>query len=128
MNRMTRRAAAVTIAGGAALGLVGGAFATKPKVGPPPPKLFAVVDPATTKVSLKDGHGTSVGHLKSGWYTLTITDSNPGQRFRLQGPGINRTTAAHFVGAAIWGVHLLKGTYSYSSFGPKTVIHKFSVG
>jgi hypothetical protein len=127
MNRISCRAAAAALAGGAALGVVSGAAASSPKVGPPPPKLFALVDPATAKVSLKDGHGNSVGHLKSGWYTLTITDSNSGQRFRLSGPGINRSTADHFVGAAIWGVHLLKGTYSYSSTGSHTVVHRFSV-
>jgi hypothetical protein len=128
MNRMSRRAAFAALAGGAALAVVSGAAASHPKVGPPPPKLFALVDPAAPKVSLQDGHGKAVAHLKTGWYTLTITDSNPGQRFRLSGPGIDRSTADHFVGAAIWGVHLLKGTYNYSTTGSKTVVHRFSVG
>jgi hypothetical protein len=127
MNPMTRRAAAVAVAGTATVALAAGASASKPRVGPPPPKLFAAVTNVNA-LTLKDAHGKSVGHLKSGWYTLTITDSNGVQRFHLKGPGINRSTSAHFVGAAIWGLHLLKGKYSYSSLGPKTVVRSFSVG
>jgi hypothetical protein len=126
MNRMTRRTVAFGIAGAAVLGLAAGAVAAKPKVGPPPPKLYAVVDPIH-QLTFKDAHGNTIAHLKSGWYTLTITDSSASQRFELKGPGIDRSTSAHFVGAAIWGVHLTKGTYSYSSLGPKTITHSFNV-
>jgi hypothetical protein len=126
LNTKARRRFTIALAAGASLVLIGSALAAKPQVGPPPPKLFAVVDD-TAKISLKDGHGKAVAHLKTGWYTLTINDANSAQQFRLKGPGINRATSPKFVGAAIWGVHLLKGKYSYSSVGDKTIVHSFSV-
>jgi hypothetical protein len=127
MIRMTRRVTALALAATATSGLAVAASASKPKVGPPPPKLYAVVKPAN-KVTLRDAHGKTVAHLKTGWYTLTITDSVAAQRFRLKGPGVDRATAPRFVGAAIWGLHLRKGKYSYSSLGPKTTVYSFSVG
>jgi hypothetical protein len=109
-----------------ALAAAAAALAAKPKVGPPPPKLFAAVG-AAKQVSLKDSHGKAVVRLKPGWYTLTISDSSAKQRFRLLGPGLNRSTGAGFVGAAIWGVDLHKGTYRYLTVGQTTASHSFSV-
>ena len=127
---MKLRAPYLLLVVGIALGLVlaGGALAakSKPKVGPPPPKLYASVGLAR-QLSLKDASGKSVVRLKSGWYTLQIKDSNAGQRFRLTGPGVNKATGANFVGAAIWGVRLRKGTYSYASVGPAKVTRRFTV-
>jgi hypothetical protein len=104
------------VVGVVGLALAAGALAAKPKVGPPPPKLYASVGPAR-QLALEDAKGKSVARLKSGWYTLQIKDSNAGQRFRLTGPGVNKATGVDFVGAAIWGVRLRKGTYSYASVG-----------
>jgi hypothetical protein len=97
-----------------------------PKVGPPPPQLYATVGPAH-QIVLADAHGERVVKLKSGWYTLTISDRSLAQRFRLAGPGINRSTAAKFEGAAIWGIDLRKGTYRYATVGPVVISRTFSV-
>jgi hypothetical protein len=35
--------------------------------------------------------------------------------FHVSGPGLHRTTRAHFTGEALWGIRLLKGTYRYYS-------------
>src|SRR5262249_26968028 len=118
---------AVLSVGIVALALAGAALAGKPKVGPPPPKLFAAVGKAT-QVTLKDAHGKLVVSLKPGWYTLTISDSSASQRFKLSGPGINRSTGGPFVGAAIWGVNLHKGTYRYQTVGHKLATRSFKVG
>ena len=125
MNVSVTRAALSAVL--VALALAGAAYAAKPKVGPPPPKLFAAVG-QTKQVTLKDAHGKRVVSLKPGWYTLTISDSSADQRFRLMGPGINRSTGGPFVGAAIWGVNLHKGTYRYQTVGQKAASHSFKVG
>jgi len=109
-----------------ALAVAGTALAAKPKVGPPPPKLFGAVG-TTKQVSLKDSHGKLVVRLKPGWYTLTISDASANQRFRLTGPGVNRSTGGPFVGAAIWGVNLRKGTYRYQTVGRRNATRTFSV-
>jgi hypothetical protein len=113
---------------GIALAFAGGALAAKPtpKVGPPPPKLYASVGLAR-QLTLTDATGKIVVHLKSGWYTLQIKDANAARRFRLSGPGVNKATGANFVGAAIWGVKLRKGTYRYASVGRPDVTHTFTV-
>jgi hypothetical protein len=126
MQSRTRRLAAVLAATGATLAGAGAAAGAHPKVGPPPPKLNAAID-LTNHLTLTDAHGKAVSQLKSGWYTLTIKDSDSGQRFALKGPGINRATGSHFVGAAIWGVQLVKGKYTYSSLGKKKVTRSFRV-
>jgi hypothetical protein len=110
-----------------ALAAAGAALAAKPKVGPPPPKLFGAVGKTAKQISLTNGQGHSVLRLKPGWYTLTISDRSASQRFRLLGPGINRSTGGPFVGAAIWGVHLRKGTYRYQTVGKATASRRFSV-
>jgi hypothetical protein len=113
------------MAGGSAFALVGGVAADS-KASPAPPKLTAEIS-IVDALSLKDAHGKAVGHLSSGWYTLTIKDSVYGQRFELKGPGINRSTGKHFVGAAIWGIQLHPGTYTYESIGAKNLKRSFSV-
>jgi len=113
-------------AGTAALALAGGAVAAHPKVGPPPPKLFGVVGP-TTQLTLKDSKGRSVVRLKPGWYTIQVKDSTAARSFRLVGPGVSKATGARFLGAAIWGVRLRKGTYRYTSVGKTTPHRSFSV-
>ena len=116
----------VTAAAVAALGTTGIAAAGKPKVGPPPPKLFAVVGPLK-QFSLKDAHGKPVLNLKPGWYTVEIKDSTNSRTFRLKGPGVDKDTGVKFKGAAIWGVNLRKGTYSYLSGGTGGPSKTFSV-
>jgi hypothetical protein len=113
----------------ALVALVGAAVASaaKPRVGRPPPKLYAIVGKTASQLSLKDRHGKDVVHLKPGWYTLTISDESNQQRFRLRGPGIDRSTGGSFIGAAIWGVHLRKGKYRYQTVGDGNVSRKFSV-
>jgi hypothetical protein len=102
------------------------ALAAKPKVGPPPPMLFASVG-TPSQLSLHDAHGKTVVRLKSGWYTLEIKDTSSTEGFSLSGPGTKKATPSHFLGAAIWGVHLLQGTYSYAAEGAKTTTRSFSV-
>src|SRR5262245_56186980 len=97
----------VTAIAAAVLGTTGVATAAQPKVGPPPPKLFAAVGPAK-QLSLKDAQGKLVVSLKPGWYTLEIKDSTDSRTFRLRGPGIDKGTGVKFEGAAIWGVNLRK--------------------
>jgi hypothetical protein len=111
-----------------ALILSAGAYATKPGVGPPPPKLYGAVGKLGTQVTLKDARGHAVARLKPGWYTLTISDASASQRFRLFGPGIDRSTSRAFVGTAIWGINLHKGTYRYQTVGRTTASRRFSVG
>jgi hypothetical protein len=127
MHMRTRRLTAALAAGGAAVAVAATAAASGPAVSSPPPRLLAVID-LTNHLTLTDAHGRAVANLKSGWYTLTIKDSNVDQSFELKGPGVNRTTGSHFVGAAIWGLQLQKGKYTYSSLGPKKITRSFSVG
>jgi hypothetical protein len=114
------------VVGLAALAIVSAGLAAKPKVGPAPPKLYGAVGQSKT-VTLKDAHGKTVLRLKPGWYTLTISDASANQRFKLKGPGVNRSTGGPFVGAAIWGVKLRKGTYSYQTVGAKNGSRNFRV-
>ena len=121
---VTRLPLAVVVVG---LVAAGAGHAGRPKVGPPPPKLYGAVGHTKT-VTLKDAHGKLVVSLKPGWYTLTISDASSDQRFRLTGPGINRSTGSAFVGAQIWGVNLRQGTYRYQTVGQKLASRSFKVG
>jgi len=40
---------------------------------------------------------------------------SPNVRFSLVGPGLHRASKSGFDGAAIWGVHLVPGTYRYTA-------------
>jgi hypothetical protein len=46
----------------------------------------------------------------------------------VSGPGVHRTTLAHFTGEALWGIHLLKGTYRcYNDHSVRATTHFVSV-
>ena len=115
------------IAALAALILSAGAYGAEPKVGPPPPKLYGAVGKTAKQISLKDARGHAVVRLEPGWYTLTISDASASQRFRLVGPGTDRSTGGAFVGSAIWGINLRQGTYRYQTVGRMTASRSFSV-
>jgi hypothetical protein len=80
----------------------------------PPGKLTATVG-ALGEVTLTDSSGHAITRLPSGRYTVLVTVNSSDGDFHLTGPSVRRTTAAHFVGLTIWGVHLLKGTYRYEN-------------
>jgi hypothetical protein len=124
--KRSRKVLLAVAAGSAAAALPGVAAAAKPKVGPPPPKLFATVGP--NKLAFKNAQGRTVARLKAGWYTVEIMDSSTNGGFALNGPGVKKSTAENFRGAAIWGVKLTKGTYTYASPGETGAVpHRFTV-
>jgi hypothetical protein len=79
-----------------------------------PPKLMAMVS-ASGRVALTDRNGQAVTRLRRGWYTLLVRVDSSRADFHVSGPGLHRTTRAHFTGEALWGIRLLKGTYRYYS-------------
>ena len=118
---MTKRFVTTSAAVGVTtLALLAPAFAADaPKVGPPPPKLFGVVNAKGTVV-LKDSKGKVVTSLRRGSYTVTIQDLSRTDVFRINGPGVSKTTGRKFIGAAIWGVTLKRGTYTIQGTSAKS--------
>jgi plastocyanin len=76
-----------------------------------PVKLTASVGPGFT-ISLKKG-STKVTKLKTGKYTISISDKSNIHNFHLTGPGVNKKTGVGFTGTAKWTVTLKKGTYKF---------------
>jgi len=93
--------------------LVGHAAAGRPKPAAPPKLTGAVT--ASGSVSLRAASGKVVQQLRAGWYTVTIADDARSGAFHLVGPGVDKSTGAHFRGVAIWGVHFRVGVYRYQS-------------
>jgi hypothetical protein len=92
--------------------------AAAPKaVEPPAPsnKLLATVSATGREVTLTDSGGRAVTRLHSGWYSIFVTVNATGADFHLTGPGVDSATKAKIPGVALWGIHLLKGTYHYSN-------------
>lgn len=104
---------AVTAAGFALFG--GGAKKTQPaRNRTAPPKLVATVT-ASGQVTLTTPNGRPVTVLPSGWYTVHVRVNSSSANFCLTGPAVRHATRTHFTGEAIWGVHLIKGTYRYEN-------------
>jgi len=80
------------------------------KTSPSPPKLTATV--SASSVALTTASGRSVSRLPSGWYTIAVHLDSGDADFHLIGPNVERTASASG-SIALWGVHLLKGTYRY---------------
>ena len=76
-----------------------------------PVKLSAVVGPGTN-ITLKKGTRL-VSTLKTGTYTITVTDRAKTHNFHLVGPRVNKSTAVSRVETKIWTVSLKPGTYTY---------------
>ena len=59
--------------------------------------------------------GKPVTRLRSGKYSIIVTDASPTQGFRLVGPGVAKLTPVKGTGKTTWTLDLKKGTYLYSS-------------
>jgi hypothetical protein len=93
-----------------------------------PPELTATVNGPGQVALTSNGH--PVTRLHSGVYTVLVTVDSSNADFHLTGPGVDHTTGAHFVGLALWGVHFVKGTYSYTdnrSASARMTTHVISV-
>jgi hypothetical protein len=113
--------AAAIASSGMITGHVGGGAATVP------PKLTAMVS-ASGRVALTDRNGRTVTRLRRGWYTLVVRVESSRADFHVSGPGLHRTTLAHFTGEALWGIRLVKGTYRYySDHSVRATMHLVSV-
>ncbi len=110
--------AAVALAGGGCGGGASGASthaATSKTAEAPAPanKLLATVSATGGQVTLTDSGGRAVTRLRSGWYSIFVTVNATGADFHLTGPSVDSATKAKVPGVALWGLHLLKGTYRY---------------
>jgi hypothetical protein len=76
-------------------------------------KLLATVSTTGGEATLTDSGGHIITRLRSGWYTIFVTVNAAGADFHLTGPSVDSATKAKVPGVALWGVHLLKGTYRY---------------
>lgn len=106
---------------------VGSATSTTTTTSTPPPspapatKLSGAIGPGT-KLSLKPTSGLSAGKAR-----LTISDASATDGFKLNGPGVTRSTGVAFKGTVTWTVTLKAGTYTYSSVKHPTRKHSFRV-
>lgn len=79
----------------------------------PTNKLLATVSTTGGEATLTDSRGHTITSLRSGWYTIFVTVNAARADFHLTGPSVDSVTKAKIPGVALWGVHLLKGTYRY---------------
>lgn len=91
-------------------------------------KLLATVSTTGDEVTLTDPTGRAIARLHSGWYTIFVTVNAAGADFHLTGPSVDSATKAKIPGVALWGVHLLKGTYRYmNDHDARATAHVLSV-
>ncbi len=104
---------------------VGNVTATTTTTSTPPPapaaKLSGAIGPGA-KLSLNPTSGLSAGKAK-----LAISDASATDGFKLNGPGVSRSTGVAFKGKVTWSVTLKAGTYTYSSVKHPTRKHSFRV-
>ena len=74
-------------------------------------KLSGVTGPGFT-ITLKSG-SSLVKTLKSGTYSIVVSDKSSIHNFHLFGPGVNKKTTVPFTGSQTWTVKLTAGTYTY---------------
>jgi len=86
--------------------------ASKTNASPPPTKLTGTVQ-ATGSVTLETSNGNPVTSLHNGWYTMLVRVNSTDADFHLVGPSVDSATKVGVAGVALWGIHLLKGTYRY---------------
>jgi plastocyanin len=103
---MPRTRALVSIAA------VGSALAFTAPAGAATPKLVGTVGPGFT-ITLKR-FGKPLKTLKTGTYSITVSDKSNIHNFHLRGPGVNKEiTKIGFVGTKTVVVKLTKGTYRF---------------
>jgi hypothetical protein len=124
VNRAVRQLAAPAILAivGAVLAFVAGGCgsASSPpasrktaKSSPPATnKLLATVNIAG-QVTLTTSNGHTFARLHNGWYTVFVRINSTRADFHLTGPSVSSATKVGVPGVALWGLHLLKGTYHY---------------
>jgi hypothetical protein len=104
------------------------AEASAPTAPAPTNKLLATVSTTGGEVTLTDSGGHTITRLRSGWYTIFVTVNAAGADFHLTGPSVDSATKAKIPGVALWGVHLLKGTYRYmNDHNARTTTHVLTV-
>jgi hypothetical protein len=65
-------------------------------------------------ISLKSPAGKKVKSLKSGFYSLAVTDGSTIHNFQIEGPGLDkRVTTVSFKGTKTVRIHLRRGKYKY---------------
>jgi hypothetical protein len=102
--------------------------AEAPEAPAPTNKLLATVGTTGGKVMLTNPGGSAITRLRSGWYTIFVTVNAAGADFHLTGPSVDSATKARIPGVALWGVHLLKGTYRYmNDHDARATTHVLSV-
>ena len=80
-------------------------------------------------ISLKDGAGTTVGHLDPGTYGLTVDDLSDMHDFHLTGPGVDVATTVDGTGTQTFALTLADGTYSFiCDAHPLSMKGSFTVG
>ena len=75
------------------------------------PTLVGTVGPGFT-ITLTQ-NGKAVKTLKSGTYSIAVSDKSSIHNFHLIGPGVNKTTTVPFTGTQTWTVKLKPGSYTY---------------
>jgi hypothetical protein len=123
-------AAALAIGGcGGGSGAARQTAASKTAEAPAPTnKLLATVSTTGGEATLTDSGGRTITRLRSGWYTIFVTVNAAGADFHLTGPSLDSATKAKIPGVALWGVHLLKGTYRYmNDHDARATTHVLSV-
>lgn len=66
---------------------------------------------------LRTAEGRAVTALTSGRYKVAVTDGTAKAGFRLDGPGVDKTTGRRFRGTTAWSVTLRGGTYRFRADG-----------
>lgn len=140
MNRpacYTTTRAALAVAG-AAVALAAGGCGSSASSAPASKKTAKSSPPATNKliatvnlagqVTLTTANGHAVARLHNGWYTVFVRINSTRADFHLTGPSVNSATGVGVPGVALWGLHLLKGTYHYmNDRGARAATHVFYV-
>lgn len=71
--------------------------------------------------------GRPVTRLTAGSYTFVVQDTSRTQAFRLNGPGVSRSTGVAGTGRATWTLNLRRGTYTFSTSGKPRITRTFRV-
>jgi NitT/TauT family transport system substrate-binding protein len=71
--------------------------------------------------------GKPVTTLIHGKYTFVVADQSKTRNFRLDGPGVHRSTSVRGVGRSTWTVKLKRGRYVFSSSGRPKLRRVFRV-
>ncbi len=71
--------------------------------------------------------GKPVKSLKAGTYNIAVYDRSTKDNFRLQGPGVKRSTSVAGTAFVTWTVVLQKGTYTYGSSKTPALRGSFTV-